>query len=172
VKFGVEGAWILISGDADRDAFEKHITAYHRERLSAFALGASHHGSRTFFKCDEDDDPYLEGIRAIDPVSVIVSAPTQAESCHGHPHDDAMELYENHVGEDHVHHTGEERYSFIVDIYRDGTYGEVTDDGGRLSEEYGLGEDDGGGGTANAKSAGPFVRPKQETGDRTPRKYG
>src|SRR5262249_19086461 len=50
LKFGKGSAWIMIPGDADRVAFEKHITDYHRELLGAFVLAASHHGSRTFFR--------------------------------------------------------------------------------------------------------------------------
>lgn len=100
VKFGKDKTWIMIVGDADRCAFEKHITKYHKDRLASFALAASHHGSRTFFRENEEDDAYLDALNAIDPEYVVISAPTQDESPHGHPHDDAVELYEDHVGED------------------------------------------------------------------------
>lgn len=175
VKFGKDKTWIIIVGDADRAAFEKHITNYHKDRLASFALGASHHGSRSFFKDDEEQEPFLDGLKAINPSYVFVSAPTQEESPHDHPHEDAMGLYEDHSGADKVYHTGEDRCSFIVDVYRDGTEGEVSSDEGRLSEAYGLDGDDDDGGSrsaAEAAAAGPFIRPKNATGDTVPRKYG
>jgi hypothetical protein len=172
IKFGANDDWILIPGDSDRAAFENHITEYHKDNLPAFALAAAHHGSRTFFKEKEDDEAYLDGLQAIDPDYVFVSAPTQEESQHDHPHDDAIELYESHVGEDNVFHMGAERFTFIVDIYRDGGHGEIGNDDGTLAEEYGLEDEEEKNKTEGAKAAGPFVRPKEATGDRTPRKYG
>ncbi|MDB5354319.1 MAG: hypothetical protein JWN24_772 [Phycisphaerales bacterium] len=180
IKFGKDKTWIMIVGDADRCAFEKHITKYHKDRLASFALAASHHGSRTFFKENEEDDAYLDGLNAIDPEYVVISAPTQDESPHGHPHDDALELYEGHVGEDNVLHTGEERYCYWFDIYSDGTHSGVQTDDGKLAEEYGFQDDDGddddgsGGKGERAKASGPFVitNPREQTGDFTPKKYG
>ena len=49
IKFGTGSTWIVIVGDADKCAFEKHITEYHKKRLPSVVLAASHHGSRTFF---------------------------------------------------------------------------------------------------------------------------
>ena len=92
----------------------------------------------------------MDGLQAINPEYVIVSAPKQKESKHGHPHDDAMKLYEKHVGVDNVLHTGAQRYCFITDIYTDGTYSGVQDDQGELVETYGLSDDDDGGKTKKA----------------------
>lgn len=173
LKFGKDSTWIMIAGDADRAAFENHITDYHKDRLASFALGASHHGSRSFFRENEEQEAYLDGLQAINPGYVFVSAPTQEESAHDHPHDDAMELYEEQSGAENVHHTGEDRCSFIVDIFKDGSNSEPQSDDGRLSETYGLdGDGDDDGERAAAESAGPFVRPKVQTGDVVPRKYG
>jgi beta-lactamase superfamily II metal-dependent hydrolase len=58
MKFGIKNTWVIIPGDADRDAFEKHITEYHKERLESVVLAASHHGSRTFFRYEEEENPY------------------------------------------------------------------------------------------------------------------
>jgi hypothetical protein len=77
----------------------------------------------------------MKALETINPEYVIVSAPKQSESRHEHPHDDAMELYEDHVGEDNVLHTGANHESFICDIFTDGTY-EVRVDT-KLVEEYG-----------------------------------
>jgi len=144
LKFGIGSKWIMVTGDAERDAWEKHITEYHRERLQAVVLDAPHHGSRTFFHYDETDEPYLDALKAISPTYVVISAPRSDESEWGHPHDDAVERYVEVVGSnDNVLHTGEKRHSFICDIYRDGQYA-VQSDGGDLVHEYGIeGEDDG-----------------------------
>jgi beta-lactamase superfamily II metal-dependent hydrolase len=161
LKFGKGANWIMIPGDADREAFEIHITDYHRERMGAFVLAASHHGSRTFFRESEDQDPYMEALEAIDPTYVVVSAPKQDESRHEHPHDDAMELYEEHVGADNVLHTGAERKCFIFDIYKNGTVSGPADDGGELAKTYGLSDDDGGDGGDQAK--GGFSERREST---------
>lgn len=176
IKFGKDKQWIIIVGDADRCAFEKHITKYHKDRLPSFCLGASHHGSDTFFRENDDQEAYMDGLNAIDPKYIVVSAPTTDESKHGHPCDFAMEKYEDHVGSENVFHTGEDRYSFIFDILDDGTIGDPKDDEGKLAEEYGLEEEDGddGGGEESKGSVrvGPFTPPREQSGTYEPRKYG
>ncbi|MGC4044852.1 MAG: hypothetical protein QM758_13750 [Armatimonas sp.] len=136
LKFGIPDTWVMLPGDADRDAWEKNILPYHDHRAGAQVLAAIHHGSHSFFKKpDNDTDIYRTALETIDPEWVIVSAPKQANSKHKHPHDDAMELYEDQVGAERLCHTGEACYSYIIDIYDDGSY-EVTDDGGELREAY------------------------------------
>lgn len=134
LKFGKGKTWIMLTGDADRDAWEKHITDYHKDRLAAQILSAAHHGSRTFFRYDEKDKPYLTALEMISPDYVIISAPTSKESKHGHPHKDAVGYYEDQVGTDNVLHTGANRESFICDIYTDGTY--VVNSDTKLVETY------------------------------------
>lgn len=139
--YGTERKCILITGDADKAAWQKHITGYHKKRLSSDVLSAAHHGSRTFFKDDEDDkEPFEEHIKAIDPSHLIISAPKQSESPHGHPHNDALELYREYVSEDNLYHLGKNRESVIVDIYDDGDI-EIRFDGD-LVEHYGFKSDD------------------------------
>jgi len=171
LKFGKHSVWAMIPGDADRAAFENHITRYHRERMGATFLAASHHGSRTFFKDNEEDKPYRDGLNAIDPDFVIISAPTQEESPHCHPHDDAVKLYAEKVGNENVLHTGEERNCYIFDIYRSGEHSGVYDDSGELAVEYALEEesdDDGG----NDRAAGPFAAPNAHAQPKAPKKFG
>jgi len=171
LKFGKGSVWAMVPGDADRAAFENHITEYHKERLGAIMLAAAHHGSRSFFKENEDDDPYLDALNAIDPKSVVISAPTQEESPHDHPHDDAVDLYSDKVGTENVLHTGEERNCYIFDIYRDGGHSDVRDDEGELTAEYALEDEDGGNG-GRSQAAGPFAAPKRHAEPRVPKKYG
>ncbi len=156
LKFGLGDSWIMLPGDADRDAWEKWITKYHQERLQAAVFAGSHHGSRTFFLYDEEkDEPYLDALRGIDPQYVVLSAPKRKESKHGHPHEVAVKLYAEHVGEANVLHTGALRHCFVCDIFRDGQF-HLYSDKGELVEAYPIdsGEVDGGGGKALRGSFG------------------
>lgn len=170
LRVGKEPGWALITGDADLIAFRDHITNYHRSRLPSFLLDASHHGSRSFFKKDEKDEPFLDALEAIKPKYVVISAPTVEESRHDHPHPDAVKIYADQVGATNVLHTGADRESFFFDIYEDGTHSGPQSDKGRLTAGYGLDQEDDDGGGGTRKSAGPFVRPTKP-GEVTPRKY-
>ena len=133
---------IMITGDADKEAWKEHITDYHTKNLPADVLSACHHGSRTFFKdSEEDEDVYEKHIENINPTYLIISAPKQVDSPHGHPHDDAMDLYKKHVEEDNILHLGANLESVIVDITSNGDIEVKTDK--ELVEEYGKGDDDG-----------------------------
>lgn len=140
--YGTEPKSILFTGDSDKKAWQEHITDYHKDRLPAIILSASHHGSRTFFKNTEDDaDVYETHLENIKPTYLIVSAPKQKDSPHGHPHDDAMDLYKKHIDEDGIFHLGKTPYSVIVDIEEDGQLTISTDT--KLIDEYGKGNDSG-----------------------------
>jgi len=150
LKFGVGDTWIMMTGDADRGAWEKHITNYHRERLPAVVLEAAHHGSRTFFRYNEEDAPYPDALEQIAPTYVVISAPRTEESQWGHPHKDAVELYTNAVGKDNVLHTGDKRHSFICDILSDGEC-TIQSDNGDLADAYPIGNGDSGDGEGGGK---------------------
>lgn len=114
---------VLITGDSDKSAWKKHITNYHKSNLKANILSASHHGSRTFFKDNENDDPFTDHLKAIEPEYLIISAPPQKESKHKHPHDDAIDLYKKEI--EHILHLGDikgNKYSIIIDITKEGGY--------------------------------------------------
>jgi beta-lactamase superfamily II metal-dependent hydrolase len=145
LKFGINQSWGMISGDADRNAFEKHITKYHKERLNSITLTASHHGSRTFFRYDEEDEPYLDALNSIDPKYITISAPKAEESKHDHPHEDAVKLYAEKVGENNIHHTGQKHYCYIFDIYQDGTHGDIQNDNGVIVRAYPISKGSNGG---------------------------
>jgi beta-lactamase superfamily II metal-dependent hydrolase len=139
--YGKEAKSIMITGDSDKIAWRDHITEYHKQNLPSDVLSATHHGSRTFFKCDEDDeDVYETHIETIKPTYLIISAPKQEDSPYDHPHDDAMELYKKHIDEDGIFHLGSQPFSVIVDIDSDGNL-EVTTDT-ELIEAYGKENDD------------------------------
>ncbi len=148
LTYGKDAKSIMITGDSDKEAWKEHITDYHKDNLPSYVLSASHHGSRTFFKDDEDDeDVYETHIENIKPFYLIISAPKQKDSPHGHPHDDAMELYKKHVDEDNILHLGVNVESVIVDIDSNGNIEVRTDK--ELVEAYGKGNDDDGGDNDN-----------------------
>ena len=137
-KYGKREKQILITGDADYEAWTKHITDYHKDRLPSFVLSAVHHGSNTFFWKGEidEEEPYKKHLEMINPKHIIVSAPKSKESKHGHPHKEAMELYKEKVGSDNLHHLGKNRECIIVDIKEDGDIELYPDDS--LVEVYGI----------------------------------
>ncbi len=154
-RYGENEKQVLITGDADLDAWKEHIlgaSEYHKDRLPSTVLSAPHHGSRSFFKKNEDDEPYIDHLEAIDASYLIISAPKQEESEHDHPHDDALEIYGESFDEDSILHLGKNRECVIVDIRDDGSI-EVNLDK-ELIEAYGagVGESDDGGGIRNAGS--------------------
>jgi len=110
-------ASVLFAGDSNHKCWKNKVVKYYAEReradgttldnlLASDYLHASHHGSRSFFMEKKDDEPYLEGIKAIDPSVVIVSALSMDESDDRGgkdkdwpPHEDAMSIYEEHADE-------------------------------------------------------------------------
>ena len=136
-KYGQDEKQILITGDADYKAWTDHITDYHKDRLPSTVLSVAHHGSRSFFWKDADTDapPYKDHLKEIKPTYVTVSAPKKKESKHDHPHEEAMDLYRDEVGDDNVFHLGEKRECIIVDISPEGDIDLYPDDD--LVREYG-----------------------------------
>ena len=143
---------VMITGDADRPAWEKHITSYHADRLRCLVLSAPHHGSVTFFKTGEEE-PYEEHIKAMKPKHLVISAPKRQESPYGHPDAEAVKLYEKHVSEGSMYHLGKNRESVIVDIFENGSP-EIRFDDKYLAESYGLGSEDKDGGASNGFGKG------------------
>jgi len=140
-KYGKNEKQILLTGDADYDAWTKHITDYHKDRLPAYVLSAVHHGSNTFFWKGEpkNEEPYTEHLDKIDPKFIVVSAPARKDSPHDHPHKEAMEQYEKRVGKDNLKHLGDEPKCVIVDINSEGDI-DIREDY-ELVKEYSIKED-------------------------------
>jgi len=154
--YGKDAKSILITGDSDKTAWKEHITDYHMDNLPSYVLSASHHGSRTFFKdSEEDKNVYETHIENIKPTYLIISSPKQKDSPHGHPHDDALELYQKHVEKDCILHLGENIVSVIVDIDSDGNI-EVNFDK-ELIEAYGKGNDDSGSDDSDKSARNIFI---------------
>lgn len=139
--YGEEPKHIMMTGDSDKTAWKEHITDYHKEVLGTDVLSGSHHGSRTFFKdSEEDEDVYEDHIEEMEPDHVVISAPKQEESKHDHPHDDAIEIYEEHTDKDNIYHLGKNRECVIVDITSDGDIEVKLDQ--ELVNEYGFDNED------------------------------
>lgn len=165
-SYGSTEKHVMITGDADRVAWEDHIVDYHEHVLSTDVLSAVHHGSRTFFKFPNyDDDIYETHIEKMKPTYLVLSAPKQNESNHGHPHDDAMKLYRKHIAEENIYHTGKNRESVIVDIHPDGTL--IVDLDSDLYDNYSYDNEDGGDGGKKA-SAPAYIGSRTENLDRKP----
>lgn len=139
-SYGSNPKSILITGDADLDAWKNHITEYHSERLPSDILSAPHHGSKSFFIKNDDDDPYLEHIDNISPDYIVISAPTSEESQHDHPHEYAVEKYLEYVDRGNLIHLGEKRESFIVDVDSSGNVSSYSDEG-QLVSAYNFADD-------------------------------
>jgi competence protein ComEC len=166
-SYGNPEKHILMTGDADRVGWEKHIVDYYADVLPAQVLSAVHHGSRTFFKHHgNDNDVYEKHIEKIKPTYLIVSAPKQKESAHEHPHDDAMTLYKKHVKSENTYHTGAKRESVLVDIYPNGSI-EVTLDT-ELVKAYGFDNEDGDEGSKKSFGAPAIIGSRTSSIDSKP----
>jgi len=139
LKLGRAPDWVMLPGDADRSAFEQHIVPHFGSALGATVLAAAHHGSCSYFRSNQEEEPYFAALEMTNPAYVVVSAPRQRESPHSLPDSEAMKYYERKVGSDKVAHTGEDRHCFMFDIYRDGGHSQLFDRGGQLVNAYGLG---------------------------------
>lgn len=160
VGYGKDTKYVLLTGDSDKAAWQNHITSYHKDRLPANVLSASHHGSRSFFKTGEDDEEqFTEHLDTIGPTWIIISSPEQKKSPHGHPHDDAVEIYKQYVESDDLIVLGEKKICVLYDIYKDGD-DKITDDGGDLVKYYPLSksEENGGNGKAGTAAVIPGTR--------------
>ena len=96
---------VLFAGDSDYKSWQERVMKF-KSLVGADYLHASHHGSRSFFMEKKGDDPYLEGLKSVDPSVVIVSCLSKEESedqgsedQDWPPHDDALELYEENSDE-------------------------------------------------------------------------
>lgn len=88
---------ILLTGDSTLNQWNKRIREnYSEELLEADVLVASHHGSRTFFKENKEDDPHVEAIEAISPDYTLISV--GKDNGYDHPHKDALKLYQDYTG--------------------------------------------------------------------------
>lgn len=156
-KYGTDEKQVIITGDADYDAWKSHITDYHKDRLPSTVLSAAHHGSNSFFwkTSDTSEKPYKKHLDLINPTYIVVSAPKSGESKHGHPDKEAIDLYKEKAGEDNLFHLGNKRECVIVDIEDNGNIDLYPDD--ELVEYYGIKNDDSGGDEGKSISSAAVI---------------
>jgi beta-lactamase superfamily II metal-dependent hydrolase len=108
------GKKLLMTGDSDWKSWRDKIVPNFNEEdfLKSTILIASHHGSRSFFTSEENDDididanpetTYIESIELIKPDITLISC-GEYNSAH-HPNKDALKLYKEHTSEEQVYTT-------------------------------------------------------------------
>lgn len=103
---------ILFAGDTNCEVWQEEIIPNFRYCINADILHASHHGSRSFFYCNNDEPnevfSYKEHMKAIAPFYTIISAKRKDDVEEDWPpHNDAVELYKKYTKKS-VLITGEE----------------------------------------------------------------
>lgn len=95
LRVEADGQAVVLTGDSRfkvwRDFIVPTFGPEGHDLLEAGILDASHHGSRSFFMDSGNDDPYLDGLGAVDPEFVVISV---GPNTHDHPHDEALDQYE------------------------------------------------------------------------------
>lgn len=147
LKFEYQGYSVMLAGDSNLLAWQR-IHGYYEGRtddndldvLKADVLHASHHGSRTFVKDNEVDEPWLDALEVIDPEYVVVSV--GAQNRHDHPHDDMMKLYRDQVPDaDNVTETQHAK-TIVYRVESSGSAQAPYADDGTFESEYGWEDDD------------------------------
>jgi len=165
-SYGTPPRQVMMTGDADKSAWKEHILGpdeYHGARMATRVLSAPHHGSRSFFKLNEDDkEPYTRHLQLMNPAWVVISSPSSSESPHGHPHEDALKLYADQVRRENIRVLGERPECIIYDVFPDGGDALDSDDGALIDSYPSDGSD--GGGSKGSKSAGPYVITRLDKG--------
>ena len=119
LKITYKGIAIMFAGDSHKRAWESIVKHYDTKDLKSFALHASHHGSRTFFKTKKVDDKAWTGhLDAIDPEYIVVSVGGDNE--HDHPHDDMMKEYNARVTAANVYRNDSD-LTVVLTIKSDGS---------------------------------------------------
>lgn len=145
-KFDFAEISVMFAGDSDLKCW-KRVIDYYRDvpddnditTVDSTVLHASHHGSRTFFRENKDDDNWVDGLEKIDPEAVVVSV--GAQNKHGHPHELAMKAYRDHVGSDNLRETMQEG-TIVLEVEADGSW-QLLPDEGDFEDNFGWDDDDG-----------------------------
>lgn len=134
-KLEENGVSILFTGDSSMSAWKERIVPYYggfhgkENLLESTILSASHHGSNTFFypSSKAEGDPYLWGIKKINPVITIISV--AEANRHGLPDRKALELYK-----EYTHNVGNNVYQtrwgkdIIIQTFQNGNFRLLTED--------------------------------------------
>ena len=100
------GRKVLLTGDSDWKVWKENIVPNFRNAVVSFKntdiLIASHHGSKSFFTCEEEIDEikhpqttYIDAIRLIKPKITLISCAEYEYKDYHLPNTEAMELYKD-----------------------------------------------------------------------------
>jgi beta-lactamase superfamily II metal-dependent hydrolase len=94
LRVEADGQAVILTGDSRFEVWRDFVVPTFgpegEDLLGAGLLDASHHGSRSFFMDAADEEPYLDALKAVDPVFVVISV---GPNTHDHPHDEALDQY-------------------------------------------------------------------------------
>lgn len=106
VSVDLNGTKVLFLGDANQECI-KRLLQYHKEKLPAFILSASHHGSNSIFVPENEVEESLADVKrkghedwdeefldAIKPNYVVISC--GEDNKYKHPHSAALDAYKNY----------------------------------------------------------------------------
>lgn len=157
------GVSILLTGDSNLPAWQR-IVGYYEDHtdendldvLASQVVHASHHGSRTFVKDVEADEPWTEALEAIDPEQIVISV--GESNRYKHPHDDMLKVYENQVGAEQVRQT-KDNGTLVLRVTGEGAFELEADDS--YAADFGWDDDDGGEKASRGSPVGPSVRTRR-----------
>jgi beta-lactamase superfamily II metal-dependent hydrolase len=105
ISVDLNGTKVLFLGDANQECI-KRLMQYHKEKLPAHILSASHHGSNSIFVPESDVEASLADVKrgehadwdeafldTIDPSYVVISC--GEGNTYKHPHSAALEAYKS-----------------------------------------------------------------------------
>lgn len=126
IKISENGKSVLFTGDSNLQAWEEKIIKKYSDCISCDILHASHHGSRTFFMVNKDEDCYTEHISKISPTYTIISAPNEDKKRDDWPpHEEAVEQYKKYTSVDGGVYVTGEKDTLVFNLDSDGI--EVTE---------------------------------------------
>jgi beta-lactamase superfamily II metal-dependent hydrolase len=163
LRLEFRGLGVLLPGDSNKVCWERIYTHY-ADILPSKIMLASHHGSRTFFKRNEDDEePLIDHLKKIGPEYAVISV--SYPSKHDHPHDDALKLYKQVVAEQNIRYTEkkEKIACHVLRVYKepkDGKWYYNFSENTEIAKQYLLPEAD----AQNAVNATASFSPRLELG--------
>jgi competence protein ComEC len=180
LRFSYAGYSLVLTGDSDKACWERIVGYYEgrtdgtgTEVLKVESLHASHHGSRSFVKRTEDDEPYRESLGLMEPDHVVISV--GSENQHDHPHRDMLTIYNDAVGAENVVQTCE-LGTMRLEVEASGVARLITEEGPDYERDYGWDDDGDRGRGKSAHSVPPGAPPPgyEKQPQRAPRRerYG
>jgi beta-lactamase superfamily II metal-dependent hydrolase len=165
IQLVFRGTKIIFTADTDLHTYKEDLktwSGFQFKELSSKILQASHHGSRSFFKDKEEDEPYREALNAINPDSVFVSV--GKDNDYDLPHKDAMDIYKEKKRE--VYRTDKNGTVIVTLKYEKEKVTIVINDQNTIDSDYVWKEKDNGDDSGNKgkalRTSAPAILPSHE----------